>query len=386
MDSPISKYQRRPLIGRPQAIGGWRSEQIFSDAERYFNELLATINSAQSSIIMAFYIFRADSVGRKFIDALAQAAARGVHVRLLVDGLGSAESSSFIANELLQVGAEFRIFHPLPWYWRSYGWSLQRGGALQKAYYFALSLNRRDHRKFCVVDNDIAWCGSFNICDDHLRGDAPWRDYGVRLTGYPVVSLVDNFESVWRNREQRLTWRVLRFFRGNTSGRMRRLRNKLLVARIDASKRRIWICNAYFSPSLRVFKAIKRARQRNVDVRLIVAGRSDVRFFPMLSATYYADLLRIGVSIYSYYKGILHAKVILADDECVVGSTNLNHRSYYHDLELDVVLVESATISHMVNLLDEDRQNSIRVVAADVTVWKRLLTVGWLLRMVRYWL
>ena len=375
---------------KPQPAGsgrGWDSESIYSSAMLYFDSLVMDIEKAVSSIELAVYIFSLDKVGRRVAKALSDASQRGVEVRLLIDGVGSADDAEIIAGQLSGAGTVVRIYHPLPWYWGNYRWSLSPGSGIEKLYYFIASMNRRDHRKFCIIDQSIAWCGSFNICRDHLNGLPPWRDYGVRLTGEAVVSLVETFNNVWFGREKlRLSTRISRFSRSNYSLRLRRLSNQLLVAKIRNAKQRVWICSAYFSPSRAVVKAIKIAKSRNVDVRLIVAGRSDIQLFPVLSSTYYADLLKIGVSIYRYQAGILHAKAMLVDQQCLIGSTNLNHRSFHHDIELDVVLSMQDSIDRVKSLMQEDMENALQLSQANVTIWGRFMLFGWILRIVRYWL
>lgn len=365
---------------------GWKSEKIYSSAREYYDGLLADIFAAKSSVDIAIYIFALDDIGREFVNALVEAARRGVQIRLLCDGVGSADDAELIATELSAAGATVRIYHPIPWYLGDYRWSLKPGGFIEKLFHFIAALNRRDHRKFFIIDNQIAWCGSFNICNDHINDTIPWRDYGVRLTGGPVSDLLENFDSVWFHREQPLTSRALRFFRGNTSRRMRRLRNRLLVQTIRRAQHSVWICSAYFAPSGAVIAAIKAAREREVDVRLIIAGRSDVTVFPFLSATYYSDLLKIGAAIYTYQAGILHAKVMLVDQQCVIGSTNFNHRSFYHDLELDAVLSSGKTIETVKALLQQDMAQSRKLELSKVSRWSRTRLFGWLLRLIRYWL
>jgi cardiolipin synthase len=390
MELSFNKNAQKIDHSKPQPVGteyGWDSEGIYSSAKLYFDGLLNDIDSAESSIELVVYIFSLDRIGLRVTDALFNASQRGVKVRLVIDGVGSAVDAESIARRLSGAGAEVRIYHPLPWYWGNYRWSLTPGGGFEKLYYFIAAINRRDHRKFCVIDNSIAWCGSFNICQDHLSETIPWRDYGVRLTGDAVSSLVDTFDSVWFGRKnQKLSIKVSRFFRSNYSLRLRRLSNQLLVFKIRNAKQRVWICSAYFSPSGSVIKALRVAKSRKVDVRLIVAGRSDITLFPILSSTYYADLLKIGVSIYRYQAGILHAKAMLVDKHCLIGSTNLNHRSFHHDLELDVVLSMPESIERIKILLEQDMQKSLQLSQENVMLWGRFMPFGWILRMLRYWL
>lgn len=367
-------------------VCGWNTEQLVSSASDYYEMLLQDIDRATQRVALAVYIFSLDDVGCRVVDGLVRAAERGVEVKVTVDGVGSADDAEFIAKKLFAVGAKLKIFHPLPWYWRSYRWSITPGPALKKFYYFIASLNRRDHRKFCVIDDSVAWCGSFNLCNDHLDQISPWRDYAARLTGPAVSSLGNNFEAVWCGKLHTVEELSLHYFRTNISRRSRRFRNHLLAHRIRHARQRVWICNAYFSPSGAVIRAIKAARNRQVDVRLIVAGRSDVALFPFLSSTYYADLLKLGVKIYRYQTGILHAKLMLVDQQCVVGSTNLNHRSFYHDLELDVVLSAEASIEWATSSLQQDMRSSLRLSLTDMPDFSRSLFFGWLLRIIRYWL
>lgn len=365
---------------------GWDSERIFSDASVYFESLITDIENASSSIAMAVYIFSTDVMGLRIVKALELAALRGVKVRLLIDGVGSAKTSKLIAEQLSLAGAQVRIFHPVPWYWDSYRWSLRSGNALNKLAFFVASLNQRDHRKICIVDDVWAWCGSFNITDDHLNTNSPWRDYATRVTGKPVRKLTANFDGVWFHQKSKVLRSSLRYFLSNNSMQLRRMHNRLLVNRISNAHSRVWICSAYFSPSGAVIKAIKKACSNGVNVKLIVSARSDVTLFPLLSSTYYADLLNMGVSIYCYQAGMLHAKSMLIDQRCIIGSTNLNHRSFYHDLELDLVLSSSKSIGKMESLMRQDITNSIKLNVADVSFWSGLTPFGWILRILRYWL
>jgi len=374
------------LLAVTEPDDGWDSECIFSSAADYFARLIADINGAKSTIVLAVYIFSLDELGHRVAMALKAAAARGVKVRIVVDGIGSSRDGERLAQLLFSANAEVRIFHPLPWYWDNYQWSIKTGGILQKFFHFISLLNQRDHRKICIVDGAYAWCGSFNITCDHLANSPPWRDYGVRLTGRPVNHLVSNFDDVWFHQDRNNFPSRLKYFRSNNSIKLRHVSNRLTSFRISRAKQRVWICSAYFSPSGSVIKAIKKAKSRNVDVRIIVTARSDIAVFPLLSSTYYSDLLNIGVSIYCYKTGMLHAKCMLIDGQCVIGSSNINHRSFYHDLEVDVVLSSSHSANHLESMLEEDMDNSEKLSKENISLWRGSNLFGWVLRIVRYWM
>lgn len=365
---------------------GWAIETVFDSARQHFDDMLAGIDAAVTSIDLVVYIFELDGIGTTFVDRLQQASQRGVRVRVLVDGAGSYHCAYVLGELLTGAGVEFHIYHPLPWFLDSYRWSLRKGSWLQKFWHFIYALNRRDHRKFMVVDGRRAWCGNFNISDEHLGVRQPWRDYGAYIEGPAVRSIRANFENVWLSQEGDSGLRDFQLCCSNVSFRARWLRNRNFVARIKRAKQRVWISSAYFSPSGKIIRAIRAARKKNIDVRVIVAGRSDITMFPLLTSTYYADLLKIGVLIYQYDKGVLHAKVMLADQQCVIGSTNLNHRSFYHDLELDVVLSQPSSIERMEACMLADMDSAHRVDSADISMLTRSFWFGWLPRLLRYWM
>ncbi len=366
--------------------GGWEREHVFDSGRAYFDAMLDGIDRARHTIDLAVYIFALDSVGEAFLARLQAAARRGVQVRVLVDGVGSAESAATLAEALCAAGAEFHVYHPLPWYWRSYRWSLRRGPWLQKCWYFINRLNRRDHRKFTVIDRHQAWCGNFNLCADHLGVNGPWRDYGVYVEGRAVRSLCDNFDQVWLGRKGRFGLGDYQCCLSNVSRRMRWIKNRKLATGIRRARQRAWISSAYFAPSGALVRAIKAARRRGIDVRVIVAGRSDILLFPELTSTYYADLLKIGVAVYEYDQAVLHAKLVLVDEECIIGSTNFNHRSFYHDLELDVVLSAPASIRQLEAWLQRDMDDARVVDESDLSPLRRSFWLGWLPRLIRYWM
>lgn len=366
---------------------GWATEAVFDDSQVYFDSMLKAIDAADVSIELAVYIFELDEIGNQFVEHLRRAAQRGVRVRVLVDGVGSARSAFMLGEQLTGVGAEFYIYHPLPWYWDDYRWSRRSGSWLQKFWYFLNAINRRDHRKFLIIDSQQAWCGNVNVCVDHINPLNPWRDYGAHISGPAVLGLLDHFNQVWRG-ERSTTERQHQFnhYCSNRSFRMRRMRNRKLAQSIREAEHRVWICSAYFSPSRAILRALKAARRRGVDIRLIVAGRSDILLFPLLTSTYYADLLKRGIRVYQYEERILHAKVMLVDQHCIIGSTNLNHRSFYHDLELDVILTQPKTIEKMEQWLRRDMEDSHRVRASDISPLHRSFWLGWLPRLLRYWM
>ncbi len=373
---------KRNVPGSPQ----WQHSRLLAGGDALFLELEEAISAARLSIEFEYYIFNDDAVGRRFMDALAAAAARGVNVRVLIDGVGSSGAGAAIAAELNRAGVAVKIYHPLPWLTGAYRWSLVRGGWLYKFFYLLLNINRRNHRKLCVIDDQYAWVGSINISADHLAveaGGAGWRDYAVALRGEGVGHLRAGFDRQWLSLPARLQKGFLARHLSNRSPLARRLKNRFLVRSISEARQRVWVVSAYFAPTASLRRALLRACRRGADVRLLLPEATDVTFFPGLSQTYFQELLRSGARIFQYRGGVLHAKALLIDQLAVIGSSNLNYRSTLHDLELDVLLDEQELLEELQGVVLRDLESAAELTAAGLPDPPRL---AWLWYAFRYWL
>ena len=363
----------------------WQSETFFSDNDRYFDELIDSLNQARCSIILATYIFHFDAIGQRFVKSLTAARERGVTVRVLFDGIGSKEEGDVVAAALEEKDIPVKIFHPLPWQISNPRRSLRRGSWLGNVIFHLLRINQRHHAKYCIIDNEILWCGSPNVSMVHVsadKGGGNWHDIGVRLTGPQVQSVVDAFEDIWHFRRPRLGRGLFRYYWSNITERARREKNKLIAEYLSNARERIWIINPYFSPTTAIVRALMDASRNGADVRVIVSYKSDIEFFPQLMATYYEELLKHKVRIFEYQPAILHAKLLMIDDMSLIGSTNLNHRSLLHDVEFDV-LVRSADAEQQ---FAKDQQQSKEITLTDLDTIKTRRLLGWIPWLVRYWL
>jgi len=367
------------------------SRQLFFTPDTYFNGLIRDIDSASKTIQMETYIFKLDRVGKAVIDALRRALARGVRLQLLIDGIGSYRDAAEVAEQLKSTNSEVRIFHPLPWDFTLYRRALNAARWYSQALYFIASINHRNHRKLCLVDYKTAWLGSYNITSDHANPSSTqandyWHDTGLRVTGTALPSLVQSFEQVWQQKVDTVGARSRRFLASDAISQRRQAGLQLLRL-LDNSQQRICITNAYFNPTRQVLKTLIRKSRQGLDVQLLVPRRSDVVFFPLLSRSFYADLLQAGIRVYEYGERILHSKTMVIDDCLVVGSTNLNYRSLFHDLELDLVTRNPDAVAQMERRFANDVKASTQVTLAD---WQQHTWIEKLLalvsRMLRYWL
>jgi cardiolipin synthase len=275
---------------------------------------------------------------------------------VIVDGLGSSQDCLTIARRLSAAGVEVKIYHPLPWLTGAYRWSRSRVGWMFKFFLFLLNINRRNHRKLCIVDQERAWVGSFNITRQHLprpTGDG-WRDYAVALQGGGVQALVQGFEQFWERQKPRFQRGFIRRYLSNRSVRARRLKNRFVARSVESAARRVWLVSAYFAPTARFRRALLRACRSGVDMRLLLPYYSDVAMFPGISGHYYRELLTAGARIFLYEPSVMHAKALIIDDFFILGSSNWNYRSTLHDLELDVVIKEQEPLDCLGDTIVQD--------------------------------
>src|SRR5262249_14952616 len=147
---------------------------------------------AQVSIDLETFIFQKDILGLRVATALAETAKRGVAVRVLVDGAGTPLWSTHFAKWLESAGAQTQVYHPFPWQLWDWSRSKVKWPLLLKWIYLLLKINRRNHRKICLIDHHIAYIGSFNISQCHLDfadGGDRWRDTSIRLVNTDLTEL-----------------------------------------------------------------------------------------------------------------------------------------------------------------------------------------------------
>lgn len=327
-----------------------RQEQVFLNGSNYFTALIKDIDHAQESIDIETYIFNNDSIGKRIVSALCNAANRGVKIRVLVDGAGSPFWNR-LAKRLEKCGVQTKIFHPFPWQLWNWGRSVDHLPILVKWIYLLLKVNSRNHRKVTQIDHKIVFIGSMNISQCHLNlqeGGKNWRDTAIRVTDANLSELEKAFEIAWAHRtiQERIrdAFQHIRnepHVRLNYTRHRRRILHKNLLRRIRLCQKRIWITNAYFVPDNFLLKRLKEAACNGVDVRILLPNKSDIRMMPWASSTFYHSLLEAGVKIYEYLPTMLHAKSLILDDWVLIGSSNLNHRSLLHDLEVDVSVFTS---------------------------------------------
>ncbi len=307
----------------------------------------------------------------------------------MVDGVGTQDWGHELTVKMEEHGIFTKVFHPLPW-------ATSHWNKTQHSFLDLLSrINTRNHRKLCMIDNHIVYIGSANITYHLIPSDddksALWRDTSVKIIGADITPLQYAFDKAWSgfafkkyiagafdkiNPES--------VFRLNYSWRLRRSNYRDLISKLAHSKMRIWIENPYFVPRSKLLRKLIQARTRGVDVSIILPEKSDVWITSLASRTFYYTLIKKDVAIYNYKPRILHAKILMIDEWYQLGSSNMNHRSIKHDLEIDVILQTSEAKQELEQQFMEDLKNSKRITSAELKKQSySVYILGWIILFIK---
>lgn len=370
-------------------------EKIFHCGEHYFESLLSDIKTAKHSIDIEVYTFSQDKLGRRIIKALLQARrAKKLKIRLLVDGAGSPRWGGKIIKKLTENGIKTKVFHPFPWGVWQWRLSSTKLSLPLHMLYLVFNMNSRNHRKSILIDNKIAYIGSLNIDQRHLssaNGGQNWRDTAVRIKGANFNSITGAFNKAWEQQpwQQKIDKIVHNFNKNiklNTSWAKRYLLYKSLLRKVAKAKTRIWITNAYFVPNHLLLKKLKKLASSGIDIRIILPQKSDVAAMQWAGNTFYCKLIKSGIKIYEYKPSVLHAKTIIIDDWMQVGSSNLNHRSLLHDLEIDFIIGSHSAKEQLIRqfLLDQNNSQEITLTSIPkIKFYQRI--IGNMFVLCKYW-
>jgi cardiolipin synthase A/B len=314
---------------------------MLDDGERFFARMLETIEAARDHVLLEMYLVESGIIAGRFIEALTRASRRGVRACVMLDGFGSLGLVAADRRRLLDAGVDLRFFNPVRWRNRLYNFL-------------------RDHRKLLVVDGEVAFVGGAGLTDEFAiggRDGMPWRDLMVEISGPVVSDWQRAFARTWRrcggvvvfsdrtmnsDTEEGATGRV-----ALSEARQRSVLANGVVRRIEGARARAWIMSAYFVPSRRFRKALRRAAHRGVDVRLLVPGpRTDHPWVRHAARRFYGKMLRNGVKIFEYQPRMLHGKMIVCDDWVSIGSSNLDRWSFKWNLEANQE-VENAAFANV---------------------------------------
>ncbi len=362
--SPQSQQQARmaSTISHAHLYTG-NTVEVFTDGASKFARLKQDIEQAQHYIHIQYYIINDDTLGRDIAQLLIARAQQGVKVRVIYDHIGSYTFSSALFKYMKRGGVEAHPFLKVTFTT------------------LAARLNWRNHRKVVVIDGKVGYIGGMNIADRYVtgsRGHKPWRDTHLRITGPAVEGLHNSFAVDWNFMEHALlTLPEQPQPTGNVSMQIVPSgptdawngNQFALLRAISAARKCIYIQTPYFVPSDSLLKALKMAALSGVDVRVMIPRRTDSVILRHASGSYIKESLLAGIKIYHYDDAMLHAKVVIADDELVsAGSSNFDFRSFEHNFECNALIYDRDFNRKMKDIFIDDQHRCTRLILSH---WKR---------------
>jgi len=369
-------FQRyMPLIKQNQSLGKMpalrgNKVKVLPGYEEILHDMIKRIKHAKEYVYLEFYAVALDDTTKPFFGALEAAVKRGVEVYMLFDSLGTHKYHSYhqMTRELTRIGVTWHKLLPISLIPRQYN-----------------RPDLRNHRKIVVVDGEVGYIGSINLIESTYQrhDDIRYEELVVRVKG-PVVSQCGAiFAADWFSetgvalekfarpvevvvKEKGVLAQLLPS--GPSYDHDNNL--QLFVSLLYAAKRRVVITNPYFVPDEALLVAVIAAIKRGVTVSIINSAAIDQWMVGHAQRSYYAQLLKEGVHIYLHNEPVLlHAKHVTIDDDiAVVGSSNMDMRSFQLDQETVIVLYDKGVVADLVKVQQRNMNDSTKIEPGD---WKR---------------
>lgn len=378
-------------------ISGNKVTLLF-DGPATMEAMMSAAHAATETINLETYIFDQDPIGIQFADILIAKAKAGVTVNILYDAVGALGTPREFWDRMREAGITVLAFNPVNPTARKGKWQL----------------NNRDHRKLMVVDGKIAFTGGINISDTYanssffrsgrrpdpsVQQDVGWRDTHVRIDGPAVAALQWSFIDNWVNQDagdlperdyfpalSPVGDKLVRVL-PTSPGRDSEIYKSFIVA-VQEARKAVHITSAYFVPDQQFVDALAGAARRGVDVKLVLPGVTDHGFVAAAGRSFYDELLAAGVKIYELQVAVLHAKTAVIDGVwSTVGSANIDRRSFLHNYELNIVVIDLAFGREMENAFNEDLRASKQVTLEQwrKRPWSKRIR-EWAARLGEYWI
>jgi cardiolipin synthase len=346
-------------------LGGNRVEPLF-DGEQAYPAMLEAIAAAQKRVYLCTYIFDTDEAGRKFVDALGAAAARGVDVRVLVDAIGERYARPRVSRLLRRHrGVEVALFLPLAFSLRG------------------LRVNLRNHRKLLVCDGpsgQVGFTGGMNIGQRHMVGDARNRrktaDVHFRIQGPAVYALEEAFVEDWYFTTGQENWGGYQPVPVAGNALCRAIKDGpnedfekmlwILVGALTCAHQSVKLMTPYFIPSREVLAALNSAALRGVKVEIILPAESNLPFVSWACQAMLWEVLQYGTRVFYQPAPFNHSKILIVDELYVnLGSANIDPRSLRLNFEFNLEVYDRALSVEMTEYF-----NRVRARATEITAEK----------------
>jgi len=333
--------------------------KILKNGKETFDEIFEAIQNAKEYIHLQYFIIEEGEILSKFINLLKEKRKENVAIRILYDAIGSYSLSNKIKHELKESGIEIHPEMPL-----KYG-------------NFIFTLNYRNHRKICIVDNKVGFTGGVNITDEYITDDdflGVWQDAHIKIEGEAVYSLQksfikDFFYATDVDLSKKEKYNVIHTSKHHTQIQIvssgpdyeQSVVMQQYLSFINLAEKSICVMNPYFIPTFSILEAFKIAALSGVKVTLLLPKKGDSKMATYSMYSYFEILLQAGVEIY-LRDDFAHSKVIFIDDEIAsIGSTNFDCRSFEHNYELNAIIYDSETTSEIRKEFDMRKEKAHKI-------------------------
>lgn len=328
-----------------------RPEKYYSNGASLFDDIIEDLKKAKKFIFIEYFIIADGVLLSRMLDVLKQKAIEGVDIRIIYDDLGS--------HGTLKRRTKKKI--------KSMGIKLQDFNKLVPV--FNLALNLRDHRKIVVIDGQIAYTGGANLADEYInekRTHGYWKDCGIKIAGECVNTLSLAFLRQWEfltKKQQDYANYLTQTERENTKSVCvpyvsgpdynTSIARDVYENMIANATQKIYIMTPYFIPDETMLNLLKNKAQSGVDVRIVLPQVADKRFVYLISLDGAESLINSGVKVYVMKNSFVHSKIVMTENSCVVGTINIDQRSFYQQFESAVYTNDKETIKQVQNDFSE---------------------------------
>lgn len=358
------------LKDKQSALTANNATKLLLNGEEKFPEVLKALEKAKHHIHLEYYIFEDGEIGRALEEVLCRKAREGVQVRFIYDDFGSRSIRKTLIPRLKKAGVEAFAFHEI--------------------IFIAVAnrMNYRNHRKIIIVDGKIGFIGGINVSDRYINKENStlpyWRDTHLMIEGPGVQFLQTVFLADWNfctNKDIKPTPEYYPPIRelpiygdkvvqiaasGPDCDQPTVLFSMLQV--IHGAKKELLIATPYFIPGESLINALCVSALGGVKVKLLVPLESDSAFVNSAARSYYNELLYVGVEIYCYKKGFMHAKTMVADQKiAVIGTANMDHRSFDLNFEVNAIVYDTEFATLLRQSFEKDLEDAELI---DPVVWR----------------
>jgi cardiolipin synthase len=348
-------------------FSGGNDVELLINGKATFDAIFTAIDQAREYVLIEFFIVQDDELGRELQQRLLAKQRAGVQIYFLYDSIGSYALPQSYQQELIAEGALIHAF------------------GSPKRFRNRFQLNFRNHRKIVVVDGKSGFAGGHNVGNEYLgksKRFGPWRDTHLKLNGPAVLELQAVFLENWfwvTGEIPEMNWTPESGISDTDvlvvpSGPADELETCSLffVQMLNVAKERAWITSPYFVPNEAVMSALIIAAKRGVDVRVMIPENPDKRTVWYAAFAYMKEAQTAGVQFYRYREGFLHQKVMLVDEDLsVVGTANLDNRSFRLNFELSVLVADRLFATQVAQMLTADF-NECHLVTREETTTQSL--------------